>query len=243
MKILIKQGRVIDPANNLDKVCDLLVKGGKIENISQNIKDTADKVINAKGMIVMPAIFDMHVHLREPGREDKETISSGTKAALRGGVASVLAMPNTDPAMDRPERIKELKEIIKKSAKANVFISAAITEERQGKRMCDISALKKQGVIAITDDGASVDDERLMKEALKAAKKENMLVICHCEDKRLSREGVVNLGFISTRLGLRGISNESEYHRVARDIEFAKKNQSENSYCSHKLSGISCFGG
>jgi len=223
MKILIKQGRVIDPANNLDKVSDILVVGQKIANVSESIKDAVDKVIDARGMIVMPAVFDMHVHLREPGREDKETIASGSRAALRGGVASVLAMPNTEPAMDRPERIKTLKEIVEKSAKANVFISAAISEERQGNKLCDIAALRKLGVIAITDDGSSVDDDKLMEEALKRAKKENVLVVCHCEDKKLCRGGVVNLGFTSTRLGLRGISNESEYSRVARDIALAKK--------------------
>jgi len=169
----------------------------------------------------MPGLVDMHVHLREPGREDKETIATGTKAALKGGVTSVLAMPNTSPPMDCPENLALLKSIIKKTANANVFIAGAISRGRLGKELTDIANLKKEGVVAISDDGSSVDSDELFFEALKKAKEHKVLVICHSEDKSLSAKGVVNLGFISTRMGLRGISRESEYKRVARDIELA----------------------
>ena len=128
MKLLIKNGRLIDPANNRDEVCDILIENSKISQVAKNIKTPPDDAIEAKDKIVMPGIVDMHAHLREPGREDKETIASGTKAALKGGVTSVLAMPNTQPAMDSPENIRLLKGIIQKTAQANVFICATITK-------------------------------------------------------------------------------------------------------------------
>jgi dihydroorotase len=223
MKLLIKGGRVIDPANNLDAVTDVLVENNKIAGVAKNIKADADKIIEAGGKIVMPGIVDMHVHLREPGREDKETVATATRAALKGGVTTVLAMPNTAPAIDSPENIELLKGIIKKSASANVLIAAAITRGRLGQELTNIQACKKQGILAITDDGSSVDSDALFSEALKKAKASRLLVICHSEDKALSNNGVVNLGLISTRLGLRGIPKESEYKRVQRDINLAKK--------------------
>ncbi|MCX5702343.1 MAG: dihydroorotase [Candidatus Omnitrophica bacterium] len=223
MKILIKNGRLIDPACNLDGLRDLLVENGKISQVSNNIKADADKTIEAKAMIVMPGMVDMHVHLREPGREDKETIASGTRAALKGGVTSVLAMPNTLPAIDSVDNIRLLKDIIKKTAHANVLIAGSITKGRQGKELTDIAQLKDEGMVAISDDGSSVDNKELMLKALKDAKKHRVLVVCHCEDKALMNKGVVNLGIISTRLGLRGVSKESEYTRIKRDIELAEK--------------------
>ncbi|MCM8770443.1 MAG: dihydroorotase [Candidatus Omnitrophica bacterium] len=223
MKILIKGGLVIDPANNLNEIMDIFIEGGRICRVAKNINHQADEVINAAGKMVIPGIIDMHVHLREPGREDKETVASGTKAGLKGGVTSILAMPNTQPVMDKPASIKLLKEIIQKTSQSHVFICGAITRERMGKELTKISTLKKLGVVAISDDGASVDAARLMLAALKEAKRNKMVVISHCEDKSLSGNGVMNLGAISTRLGLRGISRESEYKRVGRDIALAKK--------------------
>ena len=223
MKILIKSGRVIDPANKIDEVMDILVEDDKIARVARKIKNGSEKIIEAEGKIVMPGIVDMHVHLREPGREDKETISSGTQAALAGGVTSVLAMPNTEPAIDSLANIEILKEAIQKSSKANVFICAVITKGRQGEELSDIAGLKKAGAVAISDDGGSVDADNLMLEALRQAKKEDLLVICHSEDKKLSAGGQVNLGFTSTRLGLRGVSSQSEYKRIERDIGLAEK--------------------
>ncbi|MBN2831483.1 MAG: dihydroorotase [Candidatus Omnitrophica bacterium] len=220
--ILVKDGRVIDPANSLDEVLNILITDGKIAKVGKNIKNSSE-IIDAKGKIVIPGLVDMHVHLREPGREDKETVCSGTKAALYGGVTSLLAMPNTYPAIDSPENARILKEIIRKSAKCNVFICGAITKERCGTEPTDTKGLKKEGAIAISDDGASVESEEIMLSALKRAKEEGLLTICHSEDKALSKGGVVNLGFTSTRMGLRGISKESEYKRVARDIELAER--------------------
>ncbi len=223
MSLLIKNGRVIDPVNKIDEVMDILVEHNKISKAAKNIKAEAKTIVDASGKIVGPGIVDMHVHLREPGREDKETVASATAAAAKGGVTTVLAMPNTQPAMDCSGSIELLKVIIDKDAKINVLICGAITKGRLGQELSDIAALKKSGVYAISDDGSSVDDDQLMLEAFKKAKQAGLLTICHSEDKKLSGKGVINLGFNSTRLGLRGISNESEYARVKRDIELAQK--------------------
>lgn len=223
MKLLIKNGHVVDPANKIDGAYDILVENTKISKVAKEIKDKTDKVIDASNKIVMPGLIDMHVHLREPGREDKETILTGTKAALKGGITSVLVMPNTNPVIDSKETVKLLNKIIKETALANVFISGAITVSQQGKELVDIPSLKKEGIFAFTDDGFSVDDDELFSKALKRAKEQKVLMICHSEDKSLSSKGVVNLGIISTKLGLRGISKESEYKRVERDIKLAEK--------------------
>lgn len=223
MKLLVRNGRVIDPANKLDGLYDILVDDTKVGRVAKEIKPGADKIIDASGMIVMPGIVDMHAHLREPGREDKETIASATLAALKGGVTSLLAMPNTTPAIDCAENIDLLNSLIKKSALANVFIAGTITKERLGKELADIAKLRQKGALAISDDGASVDSEALLFSALKKAKANKILVICHSIDNALAGDGVVNLGPISTRLGLRGIPKESEYKRVQRDIALAEK--------------------
>lgn len=235
MKLLIKGGRVIDPANNIDDTLDILVENDKISRVAKNIKNGTEKTIDASGKIVIPGLIDMHVHLREPGREDKETVASGTKAALHAGVTSLLAMPNTLPAIDCAENTTLFKNIIKESANANVFICGAITKGRKGEEVTDAAKLKKEGIIAISDDGCSVDSDEIMLQALKKAHQEKLLVICHSEDKKLSNGGVVNWGLTSTRMGLRGISNESEFKRVARDIELA-----QNSGASIHIAHISC---
>jgi len=223
MSILIKNGRVIDPANKINAVMDVLIQNNKISKVAENINFSADTLIDARNKIVAPGIVDMHVHLREPGREDKETVASATAAAAKGGVTTVLAMPNTNPAMDCVESLELLKEIISKSAKINVLTCGTITKERLGKELSDISGLKQSGACAISDDGCSVDNDVLMLDALKKAKLNKLLTICHSEDKKISGKGVINLGFNSTRLGLRGIPNASEYKRIQRDIELADK--------------------
>lgn len=235
MKLLIKNGRVIDAANNIDRLCDILVENDIISRVAKEIETRADNIIDAADKIVMPGIVDMHVHLREPGREDQETVASGTKAALRGGVTSLLAMPNTLPAIDCLENVALLKNIIENTAQVNVFLAGAITKSRLGKELTNIASFQKEGVVAISDDGASVDNQELMLKAFSKAKSSRVLVICHCEDKSLSAGGVVNLGFISTRLGLRGIPKESEYKRVQRDIQLA-----ERSKASVHIAHVSC---
>jgi len=223
MKLLIKKGRVIDPASGTDGIFDVAVDKGRISAIERSIVGSADETIDASGKLVIAGIVDIHVHLREPGREDKETVASATRAAAKGGVTSVVAMPNTEPAIDSVERLQQLKAIIAKDAGIRVLPAAAITKNRAGKEVVDIGRLKKEGAVAITDDGSSVEDERVMEAALLAARKYDMLVICHCQGQALFRSGAVNRGFTSTKLGLRGISKESEYARIARDIALAKK--------------------
>ena len=223
MKMIIKNGYLIDPAKKREGVFDILIEAGKIKEISRNIKSKDCEVIDAKGKIVLPGIIDMHVHLREPGREDNETVKSGTEAAISGGITSVCAMPNTNPPMDNAKNLNRLKDIIKKNALSNVFIVGAITKERCGEELVDMKALKKEGVIALSDDGNSIQDEPLMLEALKKAKDNGLLLISHCEDKSISKKGVVNEGIISTKLGLRGIPKKAEYNFVERDIELAGK--------------------
>lgn len=223
MKILIKNGQLVDPANQQDGTFDVLLADGKIVQVAKKISGAAEKIIDATDKIVAPGLIDMHAHLREPGREDKETVATATAAALKGGITSVLAMPNTTPAIDCAENVGLLKRIIKQTACANVFIAGTVTHQRKGEKLVDIAKLKKQGIVAISDDGASVDNDELFLKALKKAKEEELLVICHSEDKALSSGGAVNLGLTSTRMGLRGISTESEYKRVQRDIKLAAK--------------------
>lgn len=226
MKYLIKNGRVIDPLNKIDAISDILVGNGRIEKIDKGLSDKSARIIDAESMIVSPGFVDMHAHLREPGREDEETISSGARSAVRGGYTSLSAMPNTEPAIDNPDTVKALRSIIEKDALCNVFIIGAITKSRSGKILADFKSMHKEGVVGVSDDGASVDDENLMKEALLEAKKNGLVVIEHCEDAKLSRGGVINGGFMATKMGLRGVSRQSEYERVRRDLALAKKTDS-----------------
>ncbi|MDD5496174.1 MAG: dihydroorotase, partial [Candidatus Omnitrophica bacterium] len=226
MRYLIKNGHIIDPLNGVDDTLDILISDGKIGEIGANLGGKVDEEIDAKGKIVAPAFVDMHVHLREPGREDEETVKTGTRAAARGGFSSLLCMPNTEPAMDCAVSVKILKEIIKKDALIRVFMTGAITKGRAGKQLADFGAMAKEGIVAISDDGSSVEDEALMAEALKMAKKEKLLLTAHCEDVKISGKGVVNKGLISTKLGLRGIPRSAEHERVKRDLELAKRESS-----------------
>ncbi len=223
-RYLIKNGRLIDPANKIDGEFDILIAGSKVESVGKGLKNNNAEVVDAKGKIVAPGLVDMHVHLREPGREDKETIETGTLAAIRGGITSVAAMPNLEPqAVDSAGMVKRVNDIAKAKARANVFVIGAITRNREGKELADIKGMKRHGAVAVSDDGASVQDERLLSAALKEAKKNSILVISHCDDRRISGQGVINEGFIATKLGLRGIPKSAEYEFVRRDIELAKK--------------------
>lgn len=223
MKLLIKNGRVIDPANGVDDIRDILVDNSRIARVAKGINNGADKTIDALGKVVLPGLVDMHVHLRQPGREDKETVATGTRAALKGGITTLLAMANTTPAIDSAENVRLLRSIIKDTAVANVLICATITEGRLGKELSPIAKFRRESVSAISDDGSSVDSSEVFYKALRKAREAKMPVICHSEDKALSAGGVMNLGAVSTRLGLKGISAESEYKRIQRDIGLAEK--------------------
>ena len=221
MKYLIKNGRLIDPQNKIDGNFDILVAEDKIGAVGKDLKAAGVEIIDAKDKIISPGFVDMHVHLREPGREDKETIATGTRAALKGGFTSVACMPNTEPAIDSPAMVKRVDDIIRKTALANVYIVGAITKNREGVEAADIKGMKRQGIVAISDDGSSVEDGKVLKVAIKEAKAGSILVISHCDDKKISGRGVINGAFIATKLGLRGIPRKAEYEFVKRDIELA----------------------
>jgi dihydroorotase len=221
MSILIKHGRTIDPSCGMDAVKDVLIDKDKIVDVADTIQVKAGQVIDATGLCVIPGLVDMHAHMREPGREDKETIETATAAALAGGITSVLAMPNTTPCIDSAQAVGLLQKRIQRSAKVNVLIAGAITKNRKGHALVDFRGLQNKGVVAFSDDGSSVDDARLLSKAFEITRGINALIICHCEDTALSAGGSVNRGIISTRMGLRGISKESEYKRIERDINLA----------------------
>ncbi len=223
MSILIKNGRVIDPANKRNGIFDILIERGKITKVAENIDKEAGEIIDAKDKIVIPGLIDMHVHLREPGREDIETVASATRAALSGGITSLSCMPNTYPAIDNCSEMKRLRDITKKDAACFVFITGAITKERAGVEIVDMKAMKKEGAVALSDDGNAVQDGAVMREALKKAKENNILLISHCENKNISKNGVINEGMTATKLGLRGIPKKAEYEFVERDIKLAGK--------------------
>ncbi len=232
MLTIIQGGRVVDPGK-LDAIADIIIRDGKIVDISERgktaiheldsqIEDPTTKTINATGKIVCPGFIDMHVHLREPGHEHKETIETGARAAARGGFTAVCAMPNTHPVNDNCEVTAF---ILNRAAAANlirVYPVGAISIGLQGKQLCAYDRLKACGVIAVSDDGNPVMNEQLMRTALETAQRSNLPVISHCEDLNLVGEGVMNAGVVASQLDLAGISNASESAMVARDIALSE---------------------
>lgn len=224
MKILIKNGILIEPSKNLEKKQDIFLENAKIVKISDKIdlKHKKDiKIINAKNCIVCAGLIDIHTHLREPGNEEEETIASGTKAAACGGVTSIFCMPNTTPPIDDQAAVEFVMLKAKNEGLINVFPVGCITKERKGQELTEIGELKKAGVVAISDDGEPVSNSKIMRRALEYSKMFNLAVISHCEDKDLSKGGVINEGKISTLLGFRGIPKEAEEIMVIRDIVLA----------------------
>ncbi len=221
MSLLIKGGRVIDPATNTDEIMDILLEKGEIKKISKSI-DSREETLNVSGKIVSPGLIDMHTHLREPGREDEETIQSGTYAAARGGFTTICCMPNTTPAVDNPSVVKFIYEKAKKEGIIEVLPIGAISKERKGEELSEMGRMWKAGVVAFSDDGSWVKDTHLMRRALEYAKMFNLPLISHCEDKTLSQDGVMNEGYFSTILGLKGIPREAEEIAVFRDITLSK---------------------
>jgi dihydroorotase len=231
MKYLIKTARVIDPSQNIDAVCDLLIENGKVARIARDIKAVGAQIIDAKNLVCVPGFIDTHAHLREPGYEGKETILSGTRSAAKGGFTTVCMMPNTNPAMDCAANIALAQKIIKQDALVNVRIIGAITKDRKGKELADFAALRKAGAVALSDDGSPLEAGALMGRALKLAAKLGLPITSHAEDLKLSGKGVMNDGFISSKLGLAGISNESEYKAVEREITLVRAAKAPLHFC------------
>jgi dihydroorotase len=220
---LILNARLIDPAAGVDAVSAVLIEAGKIKAVGAAAeKAKADATVDAKGLWLIPGLVDLHVHLREPGQEGKETIASGTRAAAAGGVTTVVAMPNTAPAMDSVAIIELVKAKAAKEGVVNVLCSAAITKGRQGAELTEIGELVKAGVVMFTDDGDGVANSELMRRALEYSLPFNALFMQHCEDKALSNEGVMNEGEVSLKLGLRGWPKAAEASMAARDIILAE---------------------
>jgi dihydroorotase len=226
MRILIESGRVIDPANRLDAVLDVLIEDGRIAAVGppRSARDTAppDRVLDARGKVVCPGFVDLHVHLREPGREDKETIATGTRAAARGGFASVCCMPNTHPVNDNQSVTEFILDRAKREGSVNVFPVGAITKGQQGEELAEIGELVRAGCVAISDDGRPVMNAEIMRRALEYASMFGVPVIQHAEDLHLTGKGVMHEGLVSTELGMRGIPAASEAIIVARDILLAE---------------------
>lgn len=222
MTILIKNGRVINPANQMDAQADVLLENGLVTKIEKGIKAQADREIDAKGCFVMPGFIDMHVHLRDPGFEEKETIETGCRAAARGGYTTILAMPNTKPVVDNPDVVDYVHNKAKTMGVVNVLQVGAVTKGQQGKKLSDIKGMVKAGIPAISEDGKSVMNAELYREAMEQAAKYGILVLAHCEDINLVNGGVVNKDAHAKELGLKGITNSVEDVIIARDIMLSR---------------------
>ncbi len=223
LKILIKNGYVIDPATDREEICDILVEDKHIVEVGQNIAKDADQCIDATGCYVMPGFIDLHVHLREPGFEYKETIQTGALAAAHGGFTSICPMPNTNPVIDSREMVRFINEKSEKEAVVHVLPVGAVTKNQIGKELADISAMADEGAVAISEDGRSVMDPALYREAMKIAKDKGIVVLAHCEDRSLVQGGVMNAGNKAEELGMPGITNSVEDVITARDILLAKE--------------------
>lgn len=224
MKILIKGGRVIDPANNIDKVTDIFIDKGVISEVGEDIdlEGIDMEVIEAGGKIVTPGLVDMHCHLRDPGQEYKEDIETGTKSAAMGGITSIACMPNTKPVIDCEPIVSYIKNKAKEVGYVNVYPIGSISKGLLGKELSEIGELKFAGAVAISDDGRPVVESGLMRRAMEYADMFDMTVISHCEDLGLADGGCMNEGFMSTYLGLKGITRASEEVMVSRDILIAE---------------------
>jgi len=216
--LLIKNGRVVDPANKIDKELDIFVENGKIKKIEKDIKEKADETIDAKGLVVTPGLIDMHVHLREPGREDKETLKTASRAAAKGGFTTIAGMPNTTPDADNQTVIEFVLSRAKKDAVVNILPIGTITKGRDGKQLAEIGELKKTGAVAVSDDGSDIQNANVMRKALEYCTMWNMPLLSHSEDLRLADNGAMHEGLVSTELGLPGKPAAAEEVMVAREI-------------------------
>ena len=221
MDLVVKNGRLVDPARKVDAVADIVIRSGKIQSIgSATVPEIP--VFDATGLIVAPGFFDIHVHLREPGTEEAETIATGGSAAVAGGFTAVAAMPNTKPPNDDPSITHYIISEARRSSPARVFPIGAITKEQKGETLAEIGEMFEAGIVGISDDGKPVMDARLFRRALEYAGMFDMPVIQHCEDLHLAKDGVMHEGVYSTRLGLKGIPAAAEETMVSRDLILAE---------------------
>jgi dihydroorotase len=220
---LLKNGRIIDPANKRDEVGDLLIVDGRIANASQlSTLNSQPQSVDCSGKIIAPGLIDLHVHLREPGQSAKETIATGTKAAAAGGFTSVVCMPNTSPPIDSPSVVAWVQDKAAAEGCVNVFVSGAISKGIAGEELAPIGSLKKAGVVALTDDGHCIQNHELMRRALEYARMFDLVVMDHCQDYNLVGKGVMHEGAVSMELGLPGWPAIGEEIIVARNAQLAE---------------------
>lgn len=225
MRLLIKNGRVIDPASGTDDTLDILIDKGKFAEIKPKLQEGDHKIVDASRLVVAPGFIDMHVHLREPGQEDKETILTGTSAAVKGGFTTVACMPNTVPVNDTRGVTEYILSEAKRNAAVNVFPIAAVTRGLCGEEITDMADLKAAGAIAFSDDGHPIENSLVMRRALEYSRLLDTLIIDHCEDRNLSAGGIMHEGLYSLKLGIKGIPASSEEIVVARDIILARESE------------------
>ena len=224
MGILIREGHVINPATGLDEVLDVRIEDGKVKEMGKDLQsDTADECIDASGCYVFPGFIDLHVHLRDPGLTQKEDIFTGSAAAARGGYTTIVAMPNTSPVADNPEVIRYVHDKAARAGLVNVLQVGSVTKGMEGKELSDLEGMVDAGIRAISEDGKSVMNSGLYREAMKIAAKKDLVVLAHCEDINLVQGGVINMGDKSEELGVPGISNAVENIIEARDIMLAEE--------------------
>ena len=231
MKLLIKNGKLVDPVSGTVSQTDLLVENGKVALIEKGIECEAEQVIDAKGLMVCPGLVDMHVHLRDPGLTYKEDIFTGTQAAARGGVTSLVCMANTSPVLDCPEQITYVKEKAAQACGVNVYPVGAVTEHLRGRELTDFAALKEAGAIALSDDGNNIDDANVMRDALIKARRQGMTILAHCEDTNMVGNRGVNEGSVSRQLGLEGRPAIAEELVIMRDAMLAEETQAAVHVC------------
>ena len=237
LKTLIKNGTIIDGLAKNEFISDIYIEEGIIKDIGKNLKYNCNEVIDSKGLYIIPGMVDMHCHLREPGYEYKENIETGVQSAAAGGFTSIACMPNTNPVIDNPAIAKFIKDKADALGMINVFPIGCITRGQKGQELSEIGELKFAGVVAISDDGRPVSNPLVMRRALQYSKMFEMPVISHCEELELVDEGVMNEGYTSTILGLKGIPKEAEEIMVSRDVILA-----ENNKCSIHIAHISTRG-
>lgn len=231
MKIIIKNGQVVDPKNKFNDIADVLIENGKIKQIAKRISDKADKEIDAKGKVVCPGLIDVHVHLRQPGFEYKETIETGLRAAAKGGFTGVCPMPNTNPVADRRSDMEFMIGEAERLELINLWPVGAVTHRQEGKELTEFGELSKGGAMALSDDGRPITDSNILRRALLYSKKFDLVIMVHCQDEGLFCGGCMNEGFVSTKLGLPGIPVESESVEVARDIQLADMTGARLHFC------------
>jgi dihydroorotase len=217
MDLILRQGKVIDPGRKMNQVADLGISDGHIIEIARHISRKATQEIDATGLLVLPGFIDMHVHLREPGREEAETIETGTRAAARGGFTAVACMPNTQPVNDSEAVTTLIRDRARAVGRIPVYPIGAVTLGSRGETLAELEAMVRAGIVAVSDDGRPVQNNRLMRHAMEQARMLDIPVIDHCEDADLAAGGCMNEGNVSARLGLQGIPAASEEVHVARD--------------------------